>query len=164
VSISEAASFELPAGAPQLRLLRAEDHDDEAALRSHARELAARAGARHSSRSYRFPYALLAWHSSPVGVDIERIEALEPAFLHSISTPAELAADAPKTQDYASRLWSSKEALAKALGDALDYDPRRLDSPMLWPGGRSGPWRALALSLPEGYVGWLCWRTEAADA
>jgi hypothetical protein len=54
-------------------------------------------------------------------------------------------------------LWSSN-----ALGDATRYDPRRLESPMCWPGGESGPWRADALKAPFGYVAWVCWRTGAA--
>jgi phosphopantetheinyl transferase len=59
---------------------------------------------------------------------------------------------------YVSSLWSSKEALAKALGDPLHYDPRRLESPMSWPGGRAGPWRAARLATPDGHTAWLCWR------
>lgn len=62
-------------------------------------------------------------------------------------------------------LWSSKEALAKALGDALAYDPRRLEAPVAWPDGRSGAWRARALELAqEDYVGWVCWRDVHGDA
>jgi hypothetical protein len=57
-------------------------------------------------------------------------------------------------------LWSSKEALAKALGDALHYDPRRLEGPAGWREGRAGSWRARALDVGEEYVGWVCWRAE----
>jgi 4'-phosphopantetheinyl transferase superfamily len=132
---------------------------DEAALRQETRELTT--GAPYSSRSYRFPYALMASHSAPLGVDIERVEPPDPAFVRSISTPAELGAEREPEARYGADLWSSKEALAKALGDALEYDPRRLESPLFWPDGSSGVWRALALPVPAGHVGWLCWRTDA---
>jgi phosphopantetheinyl transferase (holo-ACP synthase) len=79
----------------------------------------------------------------------------------SITTPAERAAlDGVTDLDaWATDLWSSKEALAKALGDAVLHDPRRLDAPMRWPGFRSGPWRCSRVApLPERHVAWLCWR------
>lgn len=138
------------------------DLADEATLREHCRELCARIEARHASRSYSYPLALVATHNNRVGCDIERVVPCEEAFADSIRTPTELAA-ADNDSDRADRdrnvtsLWSSKEALAKALGDALDYDPRRLEGPGLWPDGRSGPWRAQEIELPDGYVGWVCW-------
>ena len=49
----------------------------EHALRAWVRRFSAEAGATHSSRSYRLPLALLAWHGAPVGVDIERVERCE---------------------------------------------------------------------------------------
>jgi len=135
---------------------------DERALREWARELTDAAGAPYSSRSYRFLYSFIAWHRQRVGVDIERIEPLDEAFLDSISTPTERrrSVDESETATYATSLWCSKEALAKALGDALGYDARRLDSPMFWPAGESGPWRALALPAPIGHTAWLCLRDE----
>jgi hypothetical protein len=150
---------------------------DEAALRGHARVVCAQrraqgAGA-HVSRSYSFPLALIAWHTAQVGCDIERIAPCDQAFADSISTPAERAPDARAVtgaENAASRdrritsLWSSKEALAKALGDALAYDPRRLEGPAGWPEGRAGPWRAHALDVGEGYVGWVCWRAQEAQS
>lgn len=148
------------AGQPRTRLLDARAEGlDEPGLRARARELAARAGAPHASRSYRYPYALLAWHEHRVGVDIERVEPLDPDFVESICTPSERrrlrgGSDAR----HVTSLWCSKEALAKALGDAVDYDPRRLDSPLAWPDGRSGAWRARELPAPGGHVAWLCWR------
>jgi len=142
---------------------------DEAGLRVRARDLAtAGAGAPFASRSYSFPYALVAWHSAPVGVDIERVAPCDEAFADSIRTPAERAAATPHADSdsdsdsdrHITSLWSSKEALSKALGDALDYDPRRLESPQAWPKGRSGPWRAVTLDLADEHVAWLCWRAE----
>ncbi len=163
LSRSEAVCLELAAGAPAVYLLDATEPGwDEGMLRQRAHELTARAA--YSSRSYRFPYALAVSHTAPVGVDIERIEPLDPGFVTSISTPAELAQAQSGDARYGADLWSSKEALAKALGDAVDYDPRRLDAPLSWSEGGSGRWRTLALPVPEGYVGWLCWSARAAGS
>jgi phosphopantetheinyl transferase len=132
---------------------------DAAALRDWARATAP-PGARNVSRSYSFPYALVAWHDGPVGVDIGRVAPCDTAFADSIRTPAERAADVPvgEARDrVVTSLWCSKEALAKALGDARRYDPRRLEGPPSWPGGQAGPWRAQALLAPAGHVAWLCW-------
>jgi hypothetical protein len=165
VTALEPVALDLPADAPRTWLLDATGSTlDEAAMREQARQLASQAHARFSSRSYRFPYALVAWHVAPIGVDIERVEPLDPAFLASVSTPEERRSQAAGADpESATSPWSSKEALAKALGDAVEYDPRRLGSPMFWTGGESGPWRALCLPVPSGHVGWLCWRTDAAD-
>jgi len=147
---------------PEVRLLdaRAEGLDD-AGLRAMARELTAASGATHATRSYRFPWALVAWHDGPVGVDLELIDTATHAFAESIATPAERAelAEQADLDGWVTDLWCSKEALAKALGDALHYDPRRLDAPLRWPGLRSGPWRASRVTrVPPRHVGWLCWR------
>ena len=132
----------------------------ERELRAWARELTDASGAPHAARSYRFPYALLAWHSEPVGVDLERIEPCDEAFAELICSASERV-DA-RMQDerdaYLSSLWCSKEALAKALGDALRYDPGRMESPICWPGLRAGPWRARSVDSVPGHVAWLCWR------
>ncbi len=115
----------------------------DAALRMRARSLSGGAGSPHCSRSYRAPLALLAFHDAPVGVDVERVSRCDDAFAESIQTPAERSVPLPPARDrFLSSLWSSKEALSKALGDPLAYDPRRLEGPGAWPAGRSGPWRA----------------------
>jgi phosphopantetheinyl transferase len=131
-------------------------------LRERARSLPLTAGAVHVSRSYCYPFALVAGYGQRVGVDVERVAACDGAFAASIQTPAERVAarDAPLDDHGLTSLWSSKEALAKALGDALDYDPRRLDGPAAWPQDRAGPWRAARLDAPVGHVAWLCWRGE----
>lgn len=146
---------------PAVRLLDARAGGvDEPGLRVWARGLTEASGAEFVTRSYRYPFAAIAWHSGPVGIDIERIEPCDAAFLDSICTPIERSewpsAGDPDTA--AISLWSSKEALAKALGDAVDYDPRRLESPLGWPAGRSGAWYAERLPTPPGHVAWLCWR------
>lgn len=150
---------------PQVRLLDARPADlDVAQLRGWARAETAAHNAPYVARSYRYPYALIAWHEQPVGVDIERIEPCDTAFARSICTPAERADPAfPTYSDtYITSLWCSKEALAKALGDATEYDPLRLESPTRWPSGRAGPWLAAPLVVAEGHTAWLCWRTGPA--
>jgi phosphopantetheinyl transferase len=110
------------------------------------------------ARCYRYPFALIAWHGERVGVDIERVAPYDKAFADSVCTPSEGALALPRTAEELASLWCSKEALAKALGDARRYDPRRLESPIHWPGGESGPWRAASLEAPAGHVAWVCWR------
>jgi len=145
---------------PELDLLDAAEHGlGEAGLRWLAREWPAARGAAHTSRSYAFPYALVGWNSGPIGVDIERIVPCDERFARSICTPAEAEAMPWTIDRQIISLWSSKEALAKALGDALRYDPRRLESPASWADGASGPWRARAVPAPDGYVAWVCWRS-----
>lgn len=144
--------------APEVRLVRAAPGEDDAGLRARVRSLRPSGAGQTVSRSYRFPFALIAWHTGPVGVDLERLEDCPPGFAASICTPAERAARPAPTDPEAIVLWSGKEALAKALGDALRYDPRRLESPWSWPDGRCGPWRARRLTVPDGLAGWLCWQ------
>lgn len=136
-------------------------------LRAWARESAAPAGVAHVSRSYREPFVLVAWHDARVGVDIERIEAFDRRFAESICTPGELGSLAGRLDEgeLVASLWSSKEALAKALGDAVAHDPRRLHSPLGWPGGRAGRWHAQRLNVaPAGHVAWLVWETVGSQA
>lgn len=130
----------------------------ERELREWARAHCAAGPAAHHSRSYRYPYALIAWHETRVGVDLERIEPFDRAFAESICTPQERLAwqSMPDRDARCASLWSGKEALAKMLGDALSYDPRRLESPLLWPDGRAGPLRALQLPVDDRHVAWVC--------
>jgi 4'-phosphopantetheinyl transferase superfamily len=160
---TEFTELEVPPGGPRVALLAAPRCGlDENALRSAARAQTVVHGVPHTSRSYRHPFALVAWHSGPVGVDIERVDQFDEEFLASICTPSErVVAPGPDCDSYLTSLWCSKEALAKALGDAVRYDPRRLGSPMFWPEGRSGPWRAVRLAAPGGHNAWLCWRSAA---
>lgn len=164
---TEQVDLVLGPGAPQVRLLDARSGGlGEMGLRELARSQPAAAGGTHVSRSYRYPYAVIAWHGASVGIDIERIECFVPGFASSICTPSETidwsAIEAP--DDHLASMWCSKEALSKALGDALRYDPRRLESPILWPGGRAGPWRAQRLAAPARHVVWICWRSQVQPA
>jgi len=114
------------------------------------------------SRSYRYPYALVGWHCEPLGVDIERISPCDGAFADLICTPAErpVAACASDMDTFLASLWCAKEALAKTLGNALLYEPSRLESPANWPGQRAGSLRGVRLSVPGDHVAWACWRTS----
>ena len=148
-------------GAPVVALIDASAEGlDAAALRARARNLGEAVGAGTVSRSYCHPYALVGWHTGPIGVDIERVVACPEEFSQAISTPDERASERWTTDRELISLWSSKEALSKALGDALEYDPRRLESPAGWPGGVCGPWRTAALPAPHGHHAWVCWRAS----
>jgi phosphopantetheinyl transferase len=150
-------------GGPHVELLDANSMWlDADGLRDWARTRAAARGGTHVGRSYRYPFALIAWHTEPIGVDIERVEAYDETFAESICTPSERAAGLPPSAEELASLWCGKEALAKALGDATRYDPRRLKSAMHWPEGKSGLWRAAALKAPAGHVAWVCWHADAA--
>lgn len=158
----EALRIAVPPDGPEVRLLDARSAGlDEPELRAAARAVADATGELHTSRSYRYPYALVSWHTDPVGVDIERVEPCDPAFAASICTPAETVEwwSLRNPHEYFTALWSSKEALAKALGNALDYDPRRLQAPMQWPDRRAGNWRAADLHVTDDHVAWVCWRS-----
>jgi 4'-phosphopantetheinyl transferase superfamily len=150
--------FLADASTPSPTSMRAADPREDD-LRALARGTSDTCGAPYNSRSYCFPRALVASHTAPVGVDIERVQACGKAFADSIQTPSERAAGSPPGDpDYHfTSLWCSKEALSKALGDPLAYDPRRLEGPGAWREGRSGPWRACALDVGAGYLAWLCW-------
>ncbi|MGO9900382.1 MAG: 4'-phosphopantetheinyl transferase superfamily protein [Solirubrobacteraceae bacterium] len=103
------------------------------------------------------------WPGTPIGlgVDLERIERFEPDFLESICTPSERAglSSLDDRDAYCAALRCNKEALAKALGDPIAHDPRRLESPMHWHESRSGPWNAFELAAPSNHTAWLCWRS-----
>jgi len=135
------------------------------------------------SRSYRYPWALVARHETAVGVDIERRDAVgdtDPAFARATCTPAELDRLWRSSHTSLADLWSGKEALTKALGDPLRYDPRRIDSPSEWgswyghpaqPGilgevRRRGSWAAARLHLGgeagRACTGWVVWRLPEA--
>ena len=151
---------------PEVRLLDARAAGlDEQGLRACARAMTDGCGMPHVARSYRYPFALVAWHQEPVGVDLERIDRCDAAFANLICTPRERTRPRAlaDSDPYLTSLWCSKEALAKALGDALSYDPSRLDSPVYWPDLRSGPWRATPLETVPQHAAWLCWRSSSDE-
>lgn len=108
-----------PTGGPSVELLDARLAPvDAEELRNWARSRAAHSGGAYVTRSYRHPFALIARHEGPVGVDIERIQPYDRTFAESICTPTERSVALPGTAPGLAALWCSKEALAKALGDA----------------------------------------------
>ena len=109
-----------------------------------------------TSRSYRNQFGLVAANRSRVGVDIEVIDVSVTADAVLTRDEARIAAGPLEWCAW----WSAKEGLAKALGDARKYDPRRLESPALWPFGRQGRWRAEQLDVPTGHVGWVVWEAD----
>ncbi len=133
---------------------------DPAGLRRWARELSARCPAGCWSRSYRYPLALVAWHDREVGVDIERVGYCDQAFADLVCSPEEWAVldQVGERDHFLTSLWSSKEALAKLLGDPVGYVPRELVSPLLWGDDPRRAIRASAVPVPAGHVGWVCWR------
>jgi phosphopantetheinyl transferase len=155
------ALLRLPAEAGNRRSAGGDDR-----LRALARAHPLALEAAHRSRSYCGELALVAWHSAPVGVDLERVREADADFAASICTPAEQRRFAARLGDaaFVTSLWSSKEAVAKALGDAVAYDPRRLESPMGWLEGACGSWRALELHPEPGYVAWLVWSRPAQNS
>lgn len=157
----EPIALDVPPGGPVVLLLNGEQAAlDERGLKAWARQQAAPPRASHTSRSYRYPYALVAWHTEPVGIDIEHVGRFRPEFLDAICTHEERPLPLPEdVEAYLASLYSSKAALSKAEGNPLRYDPTRVGSPMFWPERRNGPWRAAELALPPGHSGWVCWRS-----
>ncbi|WP_157260738.1 4'-phosphopantetheinyl transferase family protein [Patulibacter minatonensis] len=159
-----------PPGAPDVVLLDARAvPTDPAGLRTLARATGPDAGDLQVCRTYRYPFALVTWHEGRVGVDLERVIPYDRQFADAILTPDERVTGAvpssrAERDRWCTAQWSGKEALSKALGDALLYDPRRLEGPAGWRDGRSGPWRATELTVPAGHVGWLVWWAGDARA
>ncbi len=130
-----------------------------ATLQTEARAISARLGRPFTSRSYAGAFALVAAHDHRVGIDLEAVAHFEGTEAESILTEREVAMGLGARDELCTSAWSGKEALAKALGDARRYDPRRLDSPLTWPTASAGRWRAEPLGgLPAGHVGWVCWQ------
>ena len=107
----EPISLPVAAGAPDVVVFDAlEARLDEPGLRDPGANVSSERRPAHTSRSYRYPYALVASHSEPVGVDIERIEAFHQAFLESILTPSERRAGSSGADPdrFVATLWSSR--------------------------------------------------------
>ena len=105
------------------------------------------------SRSYSRDFAVEVFASSRCGIDLELPTPSDPEWsiespLYQLAVLAKgekelvLATEYRNDTDLASVIWSSKEALAKALGDASSYEPTDLYSPITW--GVNGPanWKA----------------------
>ena len=146
---------------PHLRLLDANELQiDDRELRLIARTLSTTCGSEYVSRSYSFPYALVAIHDRAVGVDVERVSTCNSLFADLICTREERVEVACESDPdrLLTSLWSSKEALAKGLGDALQYEPSRLEAPARWPESRAGAWSCEEVIIDSAHVAWVCWR------
>ena len=97
----------------------------------------------HTSRSYSGRYVAEVFARSRCGIDLETLKPAETNW--SIDSPLfEMAMLAPGEkqlikesvlcdhENLPTLIWASKEALAKALGDAKNYEPTRLLSPITW--------------------------------
>jgi phosphopantetheinyl transferase len=110
------------------------------------------------SRSYCHPYALVAWHSGPVGVDIERVVACPEEFSQAICTPDEKAGGRWITDGDLISLWSSKEALSKHSGTRSTTTRAGSSRPRRGRVAPGGPWRSATQPAPGGHCAWVCWR------
>lgn len=142
---------------PNVLLVEAHARSGIDELRAAARELCARSEVRFASRAYRYPFALVATHQFRVGVDIERFVGFTALDAPAILSPGERARGIEFTDEQVSSIWSGKEALAKALGDALDYEPGRLESPWFWREGRCGRYLAASFSVGDEFGAWVVW-------
>lgn len=171
-----------PAATGEAPVVRMLTDDRPAALRARARAMCTTTPdgwTVHWSRSYCGSLAVVAGWGGRVGVDVEgAAHPVSPRRPHNgqdpvaalagtIATPDERAALAlvPAAHRWRTLVdwWSAKEALAKALGDALVHEPRHLPTPARWPGGGAGRWRAEPLDLtgaPASAVGWVVWEVD----
>lgn len=111
-------------------------------------------GSLRHTRSYSGAFSIEAVSKSRCGIDIEIPEILENEWnmdskSFDVAILAEGERDKILSSKYASDLnlptviWSSKEALAKALGDATRYEPNKLESPIVWANLQHGRWQAV---------------------
>lgn len=154
----------LDGSGPEIRILDARAADvDERRLLEGVRAAAGIYPGRRISRSYSFPLALLAWYDGPVGIGVERISPCEDGFADPSRTPSERrAASALDADATSTSLWSGKQALANALGDALACDQPLVEGPAGRPRRSTGPWRARSLPVGPGFVAWVCWQLQTA--
>jgi 4'-phosphopantetheinyl transferase len=93
-----------------------------------------------------------------VGVDLERLDRRSAAVERAL-TPGERAALAAGERHLALlRTWCRKEALAKAAGTGLGWEPWRFDT------SRPGPFRLADLDAPAGFVAALAVAGDAPCA
>mgnify|MGYP000246338021 CR=1 FL=1 len=121
------------------------------------------------SRSYWADYSITVSNSQRCGIDMESSSSAQlnwsinnPIFQDSMLAPGEL--DRIKKSKYwklpnlERNIWSSKEALAKALGEAKNYQPNKLYSPILWETNPAMGWHASFREFTvEGCVPLLVW-------
>ena len=105
------------------------------------------------SRSYCANFSITVTNSKRCGIDMESISGTQPdwninnpLFQDSMLAPGEL--ERIKQSSYweqpnlEQNIWSSKEALAKALGEAKNYQPNKIYSPLTWKTNPTIGWNA----------------------
>jgi 4'-phosphopantetheinyl transferase len=120
--------------------------------------------------------ALAVTAAGPIGVDIERVGAVEAGLEDTVSTPEECATfarlGAAEREACFYRLWTCKEAVLKALGTGFSMSPLALavnleptDPPgVVWLGGDDAArdrWRLHQFAPAPGVVGALAVATQA---
>jgi len=102
---------------------------------------------------------MLAWHTSPIGVELGVVERPDRRFAESICTPAELEMfdGCLDDEEVVASLCTGKRALAKVLGHPADYDPALLESPLTWKDGVDGHYRSRELFPTPDHVAWIVW-------
>jgi len=150
---------------PFVIFLHDEDHER---LRSRARHECDERWP-HWSRSYSGDHAVIAGWRDRVGVDVEALDRPIEAtwslhnelFRTTMMTAEERELTPPRGPETARHLalslWCSKEALAKALGTPLEWEPTRLRGPALWPSREVGRWRATYLGADVLHFRALAW-------
>ncbi len=107
----------------------------------------------NTSRSYSGRYVVETFSQSRCGIDLETLKPAEanwsihsPLFELAMLAPGEKelieASDFCQHENLPTVIWASKEALAKALGDAKNYEPTQLRSPITWAAEPSPNWSA----------------------
>jgi phosphopantetheinyl transferase len=108
---------------------------------------------KHISRSYSGKYVVEVKSETRCGVDMEVLRPVElawsidsPFFEKAMLVPGEkeliLQSAFSEHQFLSTLIWASKEALAKALGDARNYEPSKLLSPIAWDALKTTTWCA----------------------
>ena len=131
-----------------------------------------------ASKSHSRGLTVVLQSNHPCGVDLESLDSeIEPwlfadqRFQDFVLAPGE--AQAIKASKYAEHgflatvVWSSKEALAKALGDARKYSPSRLRSPISWESEPVQNWEAEFIEIEfadhSRFCIWVVLRAEMAN-
>lgn len=122
------------------------------------------------SRSHSGRFTIEVVSNQRCGIDLEIANEIDPewsfdseSFELAILAPGEkeliMSSSMSSAKDLATVIWVSKEALAKALGDATNYEPNQIYSPMCWEAMRPDNWQAVYVdfltSKSERLIVWL---------
>ena len=122
------------------------------------------------SRSYSGRFAIEVVSNQRCGIDLEIAKEAEfdwsvnsELFELAMLAPGEkeliMASSLSSDKDLETVIWVSKEALAKALGDATRYEPSKIYSPICWDGMQPNNWQAFHVDFvtkeSERLIVWL---------